>query len=363
MCVSPGLLSTGELIPCRKCWQCKETKIDDWVGRCIAESKTAKATNFVTLTYGMDDNYEGVDAPRSAVLTYSDVQKFFKRLRKAGYPMRYFCVGEYGSLKGRSHWHIIVFWLRKVPKFNLDVREHSPFWIYDGKAETKVPIGWVKWETCSHPAIRYCCKYIVKALDDTSAQAMLRMSKKPPLGAEYFRLRAIQHVEQGLSPQDLFYSWPEVKNLEGKVIRFRLHAKSADLFIEHFVNYWRMIKHNDMWPTSQLVEDWLDKKTRDEIAIEYDEDEERERLMDKPFKQKVAFPYLPSPGGGEPQWSEQFNSYVVWDGGERWFWSYGNEGERSWQKVIVSEKSAERRVESAIVREMFEQQRRDKTDR
>lgn len=351
MCISPGILSTGQAVPCRKCWQCLETKVDDWVGRCIAESKTAIATNFVTLTYGRDDNYEGEDSPRAAVLTYSDVQKFFKLLRKNGYPMRYFCVGEYGSLKGRAHWHIIIFWTKRVPKFKLDARIDDPHWKH----------GFVRWETCSHAAIRYCCKYITKAVGDETAQAFIRMSKKPPLGGEYFQRRALEHVKQGLSPQDLFYSWSDVRNTQGKVIKFRLRNVSAEMYVEHFVKMWRLLNGNDHWPSSELVQDYLDKKIRDELSKDYDEATELKRLADKPFKQKVRFPYIPAPGGGEPQWSEKFNSYFVWDGGERWFWSYNEDGERQWMRTIVSESGAERRVESAIVRERFEEKRRNKT--
>lgn len=360
MCVSPGLLSTGQLVPCRKCWQCLGTKVDDWVGRCIAESKTAVATNFVTLTYGQDDNYEGVDNPRAAVLTYSDVQKFFKRLRKNGFPMRYFCVGEYGTLKGRAHWHIIIFWLNRVPTFNLDVRENSPFWIEDGKADEKKPLGFVRWEKCSHAAIRYCCKYMQKAAEDETAQAFIRMSKKPPLGGEYFRRRALEMVRQHLAPQDLYYSWPDVTDTNGKVIKFMLRATSAYQFIENYTNLWKMIHLNDRWPSSELVDDWMDKKTRGEIESEYDDVRELERLHGKPFKVKVRFPYIPPPGGGEPQWSESHQTYFVWDGGTRWWWSYNEDGNRSWMLKIVSERGADRNVESAIVRQRFEEQRQQR---
>ncbi|WP_221724636.1 hypothetical protein, partial [Ochrobactrum sp. SFR4] len=64
-----------------------ETKIDDWVGRCVAENKTAIAAHSISLTYGRDEN-DSVDHLHAAWLTYSDVQKYFKRLRKAKYKFR-----------------------------------------------------------------------------------------------------------------------------------------------------------------------------------------------------------------------------------------------------------------------------------
>lgn len=62
---------------------------------------------------------------RVGVLLYSDVQKFFKRLRArlnrilyvaktlAEKPLYYFVVGEYGENFARPHWHVLLY----VPKF------------------------------------------------------------------------------------------------------------------------------------------------------------------------------------------------------------------------------------------------------
>ena len=128
MCISPNTLSDGTQVACRNCWQCRADRINDWVGRCIAESKTAVASHAITLTYGRvhlsteNDAYGDAEHPRAAVLTYSDVQKYFKLLRRHGYPLRYFAVGEYGSLKGRAHWHIIAFWQDKAPPHELNTR-------------------------------------------------------------------------------------------------------------------------------------------------------------------------------------------------------------------------------------------------
>lgn len=114
MCISPNLLSDGQSVACRKCWQCLEHKIDNWVGRCIAESKTSVASAFITLTYGRDE-HGNESHVRAAVLTYSDVQKYFKQLRNRGVKLRYLVVGELGSAKGRAHWHVLVFFPKTVP--------------------------------------------------------------------------------------------------------------------------------------------------------------------------------------------------------------------------------------------------------
>lgn len=96
MCITPTTLPSGSVVPCRNCWQCRKDRVDDWIGRCIAESQFSTKVYSVTLTYR-----EGT--PNSATLVYSDVQKFLKLLRFDQYKVRYFCAGEYGTKKGRAH--------------------------------------------------------------------------------------------------------------------------------------------------------------------------------------------------------------------------------------------------------------------
>ena len=81
MCKAPLVLDDGTEVACRYCSQCVDRKITDWVGRNIAESKSAVKTFAVTLTYGRDRRGD-VDHVRAFLLTYSDVQKYLKLLRR-----------------------------------------------------------------------------------------------------------------------------------------------------------------------------------------------------------------------------------------------------------------------------------------
>ena len=63
-------------LPCRKCIGCKLDKANDWATRSIIEAKNWKNNCFVTLTY--DEEH----IPKHRLLQKSDVQKFWKRLRK-----------------------------------------------------------------------------------------------------------------------------------------------------------------------------------------------------------------------------------------------------------------------------------------
>lgn len=269
MCISLGILPDGTKVPCRKCWQCRLNRVNDWVGRSIAESKSARASHAITLTYGRDE-HGNEDHPRARVLTYSDVQKYFKLLRKHGYPCRYFAVGEYGSTKGRAHWHLIVFWHDKVPPHEMNERfQHKE--TRNGKEIIYWPHGHSVWELPGDGCVRYFMKYIQKDADDEQSQAHFMMSKKPPLGSDYFRMEAEKYVDAGLAPQDLFYSFSDVLDRKGRKVKFYLRGKTADIFLQHFVESWARKRPGRHLPNSDLVEEWLDKQVRPLLEKQADE--------------------------------------------------------------------------------------------
>ena len=53
--------------------------------------------------------YDDANLPKHGQLVKADLQKFFKRLRKAGLKFRYVASGEYGDLSRRPHFHIALF--------------------------------------------------------------------------------------------------------------------------------------------------------------------------------------------------------------------------------------------------------------
>lgn len=228
MCISPNKLSDGTLVACRKCRLCRDNAIKDWAGRCIAESKTSKCAYFVTLTYGRDE-YGDSGHIRAAVLTYSDIQKYFKRLRKTVGKFKYFAVGEYGSKKGRAHWHLILFMDAAIPDIELDRHYIEKHW----------PYGWSFFKEFNYKQAYYCCKYVYKGVDDPLAMSMHQMSKKPPIGHEYFQRLADSYVEAGIAPQDLFYSFAEVRKQDGKPVVFKMGGKTAENFCERFLTQWQ----------------------------------------------------------------------------------------------------------------------------
>lgn len=273
MCIHPRTGPNGERLTCRKCWQCLENFKDQWAGKCIAESRTAAKTYLVTLTYGSDERMgsEGNDI-RAVTLAYPDVQLWLKRLRfySTG-RLRFLAAGEYGDAKGRAHWHVIIFCEDAgtvIPNLKLK-------WRYVHETETGAmlwPHGWSYWEELEAAAqIGYTCKYIKK--DDEEAIYNTHVSKRPPLGTSYFTLCAKLHVDQGLSPQDSYYGFPDVLKTHGREQgmprRYVMSRASAYKYCADFITLWRARYGTKPWPQSDMLDEYLDEmKKRERVTKE-----------------------------------------------------------------------------------------------
>ena len=261
MCIAPTKLDDGTEVGCRECWQCRKRRVNDYVGRCIAESKFAKKTYAVTLTYGGD---QGVNA---VTLIYKDVQDFLKRLRKK-YKCRYIVTGEYGSAKGRSHWHIILFFQDNWPEVTSNKRVDWKYWKH----------GFAYFQEPDWKGFEYCLKYVLKDQTSRQSDSHLAMSKKPPLGHEFFQQLAKQHVEQALVPQTYFYKFGDVRDYKNREKGFMMQGKTRENFMETFINEWEA--KYDHEPLSEIVNDYYDDIT----DIEYTDEELYERLHYKPVQ-------------------------------------------------------------------------------
>lgn len=87
---------------CRNCPECWLQDTTEWAIRCALEAKQHTQNCVLTLTYADEGDGE---------LHKRDYQLFMKRLRKRlkGLKIKYFVSGEYGSLRGRPHFHIPIF--------------------------------------------------------------------------------------------------------------------------------------------------------------------------------------------------------------------------------------------------------------
>jgi hypothetical protein len=168
MCTSPIYVKKQGTVPCGQCLTCKAKKSRMWAIRIVHEAMSHGMDNtFVTLTYE-DENLPLSSKTGNATLKKTDLQKFVKDLRNAGYRFRYYGAGEYGTegerakkYGGNPHYHILIFGQHFAQdKFGSN-ETLSNIW-----KKGNVFCGMVQWESAS-----YVSKYIQKKLTGSFAQA------------------------------------------------------------------------------------------------------------------------------------------------------------------------------------------------
>ena len=314
MCINPHVHPSGLRTPCHQCWQCKENRVNDWIGRCIAEKETSVTTMVATLTYG------GGDRPETRFLRKSDITAYIKAIRNGGHLVRYFAVGEYGSKKGRAHWHIVLFWQSKMPFRALRENINDEWW----------PHGYSFWDNADGASIRYVMKYINKESDDQAQLRSMAMSRKPLLGRKYFEQLAERYIASGLSPQRPFYKFRDVLDKHGKCIEFYMPPLVAKQFCEIYIAKHLQQKPGQHWPPSDLVDKYHDKMAAYVPPIH--------RTV---YNRRDA-PWMAAPYGAKECFDEKLNAYYCVIDGERLFWSFDERGQRQWQRKIVTETQAEK---------------------
>ena len=229
MCTSPSLVWVKRgpewvkvPAPCDLCWSCRENYVSDWVGRCLCEAATSQVSVTLSLTYAKP--IDPLDFSHRVVNPYH-FQLFMKRLRKAGHKVRYLVAGEYGDTYDRAHFHAILFFSKLVdydgnvwPKlenrkaFRDDPTIAAPLMRQMPQQDMchirEWPHGHVvaDW-SCTEQSVRYCCEYI-NPKNGNKKNGWFSMSKKPPLGFEWFAEKAARNIEWGVMPSTFEYMPP-----------------------------------------------------------------------------------------------------------------------------------------------------------
>ncbi|AXH77834.1 MAG: replication initiator protein [Microviridae sp.] len=153
-CMNPFTLSEengSHVVPCGKCYNCKRRRASSWSVRLVNEGNYSTSAYFLTLTY--DTTTVPISDNGFMTLSKTDLQKFFKRLRKwhgkNTTPLKYYAVGEYGGKTKRPHYHIII--------FNADLNHFERSWSIDLK-----PLGLIHIGDVREASIGYTLKYICK---------------------------------------------------------------------------------------------------------------------------------------------------------------------------------------------------------
>ncbi|AXH73753.1 MAG: replication initiator protein [Microviridae sp.] len=142
-------------VPCGQCIGCRIDRSRHWALRCVHEAKMHSASCFVTLTY--DDDH----LPKGGTLVKSDLQKFFKRLRKL-YPFRYYAAGEYGDEGQRPHYHAILFGINFFDDRKIHTKKKTGT-LFTSETLTKTwGLGHCLIADFSYSTAAYTARYIMK---------------------------------------------------------------------------------------------------------------------------------------------------------------------------------------------------------
>lgn len=165
---------------CRKCDPCIERRLRSWVLRMQLEAMQfdGRSTTYVTFTY--DDDH----LPADNSIAKSQLQLFFKRLRKAmpDKRIRYVAGLEKGSQGTyRFHWHAILYGV----SFSL----HNETLLRQLWGN-----GFIDWKIAETGNMAYILKYAIKS-------GALLMSRRPGIGANGIKM--INDSIRKMSPQEL----------------------------------------------------------------------------------------------------------------------------------------------------------------
>lgn len=145
------------IVPCGRCAACLSNRRQEWVTRLEQELKDSYSAYFLTITYAQTPVIDGKET-----LVKKDLQDWFKRLRKAlkghtdeiGKSIKYYAVGEYGSITFRPHYHAIM--------FNLPCDEDKAL-LSLLKSWDK---GFIMAGTVTSESINYTLKYMLQSADE-----------------------------------------------------------------------------------------------------------------------------------------------------------------------------------------------------
>lgn len=182
MCSEPFRPGGSIEWPCGKCPACRLNRAKLWQGRLLLERLEHRDGLFVTLTYD-DDNVPHVQADNGQSWR-RDGQLFMKRLRRFHpSPVRYFLVGEYGSLFARPHFHVCLFG-------TFDVSLDRQGFIRSESIDKAWKYGHVKIGEVTPESAAYVTGYVLKGWtsgDDVQRDGLppefCRMSLRPGIGA------------------------------------------------------------------------------------------------------------------------------------------------------------------------------------
>ena len=189
-------------VPCYNyCMGCKITRANDWAVKAHCEMRYQGEQNCFMLNLSYSDKH----LPKGRTLCERDVQLFLKRLRKhySERKIRYLYCGEYGTRKGRPHYHMIIFGMRiywEFCEFHHYSKGNRDYPMYVHHYIEKL---WGKGETfvgrATYQSARYIAKYTTKAVYGPESEDVYRNKERPFIRASQSPALGIPFLERWTS--------------------------------------------------------------------------------------------------------------------------------------------------------------------
>lgn len=285
-------------LSCGKCEGCQDLIRKLWAFRIQAEAMHSEFTYFLTLTYGGDvetENGETARNPDTLAPNYDHIEKFIKALHNEGnrtgnFKCRFVIVPEFGELKGRLHWHAILFFTPRDP--------HRPTIYPTWEIETDKVMG-PHWkhgfthalllagkETYAKGAyIHKMALYAMK--EEAVTELKMRRSKNPMIGWQLIAEKADKDAAFGIfQPYFLLTDADSIKRqLRDPAIQRKLRDRKIDrikpdamrlpmlqaqkkAYCRFFMEAWKARKENENWPMPRVSPFSLKYKAMDEHHYE-----------------------------------------------------------------------------------------------
>ncbi|AXH77939.1 MAG: putative replication initiation protein [Microviridae sp.] len=171
-------------VPCGLCLGCRLDRSQAWGIRCHHEAQMHESAVFLTLTYRDED------LPDDNSVCVNVSQKFMQDLRNAlrarGIKVRFLMCGEYGSKKGRAHYHVIVFGY-SFPDRVLDRYTNRGDPLYrSAELDGIWPYGFASIGEVSYESARYTASYAMKQYRGEGAEE--HYDRQHPFTGEFHRV-------------------------------------------------------------------------------------------------------------------------------------------------------------------------------
>lgn len=206
---------------CGKCTPCLITRSQIWTGRILMEHKMHLHSAFITLTY--DEQH----LPSGAKLSKHHAQQFIKDLRKKIYPrkIRHLTIGEYGTEKGRPHYHAVIFGMSSEEL----IRILPTVWL-KGSVE---PNRFKPFGELTAKNARYIARYSTKKIHSTKLEGRPKefqlQSRMPAIGDSYIKKIALVWKGSGLVPNHILQEVPSslaeyISGIRGTYTKFQTNT-------------------------------------------------------------------------------------------------------------------------------------------